>query len=228
VEAGLALCQRLSHAHSLAFALTWAAVLHNLRREFALAHRRAEAAIELASEHRMPQLLAFANMCGGFVLVGLGQQMEGMAQLRASLAAWGVMGARLFETQWLGFIAEAHVQARQFDDALTALDQAGQIAAESGECHYQAELHRLRGVVLTETGDADEGAAWLQRAIDTARSQQARSLELRAATSLARLWAGQSERQKAQDLLAPVYDWFTEGFDTADLRDAKALLDGLR
>jgi predicted ATPase len=80
---------------------------------------------------------------------------------------------------------------------------------------------------MTKTGDAAEASAWLQRAIDTARSQQAKSLELRAATSLARLWRNQGERAEAHDLLAPVYDWFTEGFNTADLKDAKALLDEL-
>jgi predicted ATPase len=83
-------------------------------------------------------------------------------------------------------------------------------------------------MVLAETGEDDEAAAWLQRAIDTARSQRAKSLELRAATNLARLWAERGERHKAHDLLAPVYGWFTEGFDTADLKDAKALLDALQ
>jgi predicted ATPase len=86
----------------------------------------------------------------------------------------------------------------------------------------------VRGLVLAGTRDAAGAASWFQRAIDTARSQQAKSLELRAATGLARLWAEQGERAQAHDLLAPVYGWFTEGFDTADLKDAKALLDELR
>jgi predicted ATPase len=107
------------------------------------------------------------------------------------------------------------------------LDRAAQTAAATGECHYQAELHRLRGAVLVETGEDAQAAVWLQRAIDTARSQQAKSLELRAATSLARLWADQGKRLQAHDMLAPVYTWFTEGFDTADLKEARALLDAL-
>ena len=227
VEAGLALGQRLAHANSLAFALTFAAVLHSFRREFAAARRRAEAAIEIASEHRLPQWLAQATMCRGFALVGLGQQTEGIAQLRTGLAAWKGIGARLMETQWLGFIAEAHVQAGQFDDALTALDRAAETAAATGECHYQAELYRLRGVVLAETGEDAEAASWLQRAIDTARSQQAKSLELRAATSLARLWreSGQARRgpRPARAGLRLVH----RGLRHADLKDAKALLDEL-
>jgi class 3 adenylate cyclase/predicted ATPase/DNA-binding CsgD family transcriptional regulator len=226
VEAGLALSQHLAHAHSHAFAQNFATLLHGLRREFAAARMRAEAMIELAHEH--PQWFAEANICRGFALAGLGQHEEGIAQLRAGLAAWNAVGGRLFDTQWLGFLAEAHLQAGQFDDALTALDRAAEAAAATGECHYQAELCRLRGAVLAKTGKDAEAASCFQRAIDTARSQQAKSLELRAAMSLARLWTEQGERQKAHDLLAPVYGWFTEGFATADLKDAKALLDELR
>jgi class 3 adenylate cyclase/predicted ATPase len=228
VEAGLALSQRLAHANSLAFAQNYAAVLHNLRREFAAAQGRAETAIGIAREYRMPQWLAEATICRGFAQVGLGQLTEGIAQLQTGLAGWNAIGARLLETHWLGLKSEAHLQAGQFDDALATLDRAAETAGVTGECHYQAELHRLRGVVLAETGDAAEAAAWLQRAIDTALSQQAKSLELRAATSLARLWCDQGRRAQARDLLAPVYAWFTEGFDTADLKDAKALLDELR
>ena len=126
---------------------------------------------------------------------------------------------------WLGFIAEAHLRAGQFNDALSALDRATEAAAATGECHYQAELHRLRGTVLAKTGADAEAASWLGQAIKSAQSQQAKSLELRAATSLALLWAAQGKRTQAHDLLAPVYGWFTEGFETADLKDARAQLD---
>ena len=160
-------------------------------------------------------------------MVSRAQQAEGIAQLRAGLAAWNGSGCRLFDTHWLGFIAEAHLLAGQFDDARAALDRAAETAAATGECHYQAELYRLRGAVLAKIGELADAVAWLDRAIRTARGQQAKSLELRAASSLARLWAEQGERQKAYDLLAPVYGWFTEGLDTADLRDAKALLAAL-
>jgi predicted ATPase len=227
VKAGLALGQRLAHANSLAFAHIFAALLHTFRREFDVAQGRAEAAIEIAREHRLPQWLAQATMYRGFALVGLGQQAEGITQLRTGLADWNGTGCRLFDTQWLGFLAEAHLQAGQFDDALTALDRAAQTAAATGECHYQAELYRLRGAVLANIGENAEAASWLHQAIETARSQQAKSLELRAATSLARLWAEQGRRSEARDLLAPIYGWFTEGFDTPDLREARALLDEL-
>jgi predicted ATPase len=187
----------------------------------------AEAAIQIASEYRLPQWLAFANICRGFAVVGLGQRTEGIAQLQTGLADWHETGARVLDTQWLGFTAEACAQAGRFDDALAALDRASATAAATGECYYQAELHRLRGAVLAETGEAAEAALWLQQATDTAWRQQAKSLELRAAMSLARLWAEQGRHAEAYDLLAPVYGWFTEGFDTADLKDAKELLDEL-
>jgi predicted ATPase len=106
------------------------------------------------------------------------------------------------------------------------LDRAAETAATTGECYFQAELYRLRGTVLAQTGEY-EAESWFHQAIDTARNQEAKSLELRAATSLARLWRDQGKRKEASDLLAPVYGWFTEGFDTADLKDAKALLDEL-
>jgi class 3 adenylate cyclase/predicted ATPase len=227
MEAGVALGKRLSHAYSLTFALSWAAVLDNLQREFAAARARAEATIDLAREHRMPHFLAEATMCRGFALVGLGQPTEGIAQLRAGLAAYNAPGARFLNTYWLGLLGEAHLEAGQFAAALTALDRAAATAAATHESHYQAQIHRLKGVVLAETGEAAEAASCLRRAIDVARSQQAKSLELRAATSLARLWADQGKRAQARDLLAPIYGWFTEGLDTADLKDAQALLEEL-
>jgi class 3 adenylate cyclase/predicted ATPase len=223
MEAGFALAQELAHANSLAFALTRVALLHNLRREFAAAQRRAEAAMDIARQHHMAEWLAQATMCRGFALVGLGQQMEGIAQLRAGLLAWTGVGNRLLDPQWLGYTAEAHLWANQLDDAVSALDRAAG-AAPTGACHYQAELHRLRGEVLTRTGKQADAASWFQRAINTARGQEAKSLELRAATSLARLWRDEGKRTQAQDLLAPIYGWFTEGFDTADLKDARTLL----
>ena len=227
MEAAFALCQRLSHPYSLSSVLNMMAILHDLRREFDSARERAGAAISLASEHHLLQMLGFGSMCRGFALVGLGREAEGIVQLRTAQVDWHSLGAHQYATVWLGFLAEAHLRADQLDDALSALDRATETAAVTGKSHYQAELHRLRGEVVMKAGDAAEGSAWLQRAIDTARSQQAKSLELRAATSLARLWRDQGKHTPAHDLLAPVYGWFTEGFDTQDLKDAKALLDEL-
>jgi tetratricopeptide (TPR) repeat protein len=227
VRGGLELAENLAHVNSLAFAQDFAMVLHNLRREFGAAQKRAEALLETARKYGMKQRLAEGTICRGFAMVGLGQQAEGIKQLRSGLTDWSATGARVFLTQWFGFLAEAHIKASEFDDALTALDHATEIAAATGESHYQAELYRLRGVVLAKTGEGTEATSWLHQAIDKARSQQAKSLELRAATSLARLWRDQGKHAEAHELLGPVYGWFTEGLDTADLKDAKALLDEL-
>jgi class 3 adenylate cyclase/predicted ATPase len=227
MNAALVLSQRLSHFYSLTFALVWTSILHDLRGEFDSAQGRAEAAIDLANEHRLQQSLAGGIIGRGFALTGLGQEAEGISQLRAGLAAWNGVGAHLLDTQWLGFIAGAQIQATRFNDALATLDRAVEAGAATGECHYQAELCRLRGIVLAKAGEHDGAASWFHRAIGAAQNQQARSLELRAATSLARLWRDQGKRAEAYDLLAPVYGWFTEGFDTADLKEAKALLDEL-
>jgi predicted ATPase len=227
-ETALTLGQRLAHANSLAFILNFAASLHNLRRDFDAARSLAEAAIAIASEHGMAHWLADAIMYRACAMAGLGQHMEGTAQLRNGLAGWNARGCRLLDTQWLGFLADVRRRVGQLDEALTVLDRAAAIAARTGERHYHAGACRLKGEVLGRTGQAAEAASWLRRAIDEARRQQARSLELRAATGLARLWADQRRRAEACDLLAPVYGWFTEGFDTADLKDAKALLDELK
>jgi predicted ATPase len=225
MEAALALCQRIPHPYSLASALNSAALMHNSRREFDTALRRA--VINLASEHHLLQMIEYATMCRGTALVGLGQVAEGMTLLRAGLVNWHSLGAHLHDTEWLGFLAQAHLAAGQLGNALSALDQATETAAATGEAHHLAELHRLRGVVLATTGDTVEAASWLQRAIDVGRSQHAKLLELRAVTSLARLWRDQGRPADAYDLLAPVYGRFTEGFETADLKDAKWLLDEL-
>ena len=167
-------------------------------------------------------------MCRGFALVGLGQQAEGIAQLRTGLAAWSGTGARLLDTQWLGFLAEAHLQAGQLDDALAALDRAAETAAATGECHYQAELYRLRGAVLARNrrGCRSGIVASTGRSIPPGASRRDRwSCAPRPASPAS--GTIRASAHEARDLLAPVYGWFTEGFDTADLKDAKALLDEL-
>jgi class 3 adenylate cyclase/predicted ATPase len=228
MEDGVALGQRLAHANSLAFALSFAAMLYGLRREFALARQRAEAAIEIAGKHRLPQWLAEATITRGFALVALGQQNEGISQLHTGLAAWNATGAHLLDTHWLGLMAEAYAQTGQFDDALGVLDRAADTAAATGERHYQAELYRLRAAVLAAIGEPVDAASWFRQAIDTARRQQAKSLELRAATGLARVWHAAGRRAEAHALLAPLYGWFSEGFDSPDLKEAKALLNELQ
>jgi class 3 adenylate cyclase/predicted ATPase len=227
VDAALALSQSLSHSPSVAFSLNFAAIIHCWRREFDAARQQAEAAIAVARKYSFPQWLAMGTMCRGFALANLGQPQEGLMELHTGLAGWHGTGARLYDTMWLGFTAEAHTAAGQLDAAFTALDRATEIAATNAETFYQAELHRLRSVAHLGSGEPEEAKRWLSEAIALARSQGARSLELRAATSLARLWYTQGRRDEAHDLLAPIYGWFTEGFETLDLKEAAMLLGDL-
>jgi predicted ATPase len=151
-----------------------------------------------------------------------------MAEMRQGLDAYMEMGAKVLQPYFLGLLAETCGERRYPEEGLSLLDEALAVMADTEARFYQAELYRLKGSLLWLTDpDASEVESCFQQALDIARHQQAKSWELRAATSLGRLWQSQGKRQAAYDLLAPVYGWFTEGFDTADLIDAKALLDEL-
>ena len=166
---------------------------------------------------------------GGWALVKQGQPDEGIAQLRAGLMAYRATGAELESSHWLGLLAEASCDAGRAEEGLRAVAEALDHVDQTGIVYYEPELHRLQGELwlCCDPADALKAEACFHRAVEIARSQQAKSWELRAATSLARLWGEEGRRAEARDLLAPVYDWFTEGFDTADLRRAKALIDRL-
>ena len=224
INAALVLSQELGHVHGLAFTLNFAAVVHLWRREFGAAQARAEAAITIAREHSLAQWLAMGTMARGVALAGLGQHEEGIAQLHHGFAQWQRIGANLANTKWLGFTAEAHTAAGQIEAAFAALDRADDAAAVTGEAFFQSQLFTVRALLLVKRGLHAEAEAWLHKAIDIARTQSAKSLELRAATVLARLWHDQGRHSDARDLLAQLYGWFVEGFETLDLKEAKALL----
>jgi predicted ATPase len=228
LEAGLKLSEGLATPSFLALALVFAAIVHQWRREFEAARRQAEAAITVAREHGLPARLAIGTICRGAALAGLGQHEEGIAELHAGFSGWNATGARLYDPMWLGFTAEAHAAVGQLDAAFAALDRATETAATTAQFFYQPELHRLRGAFHVQSGDAAQAQHWLSEAITLARSQAARLLELRAATSLARLWHDQGKCDEAFDLLARVCGGVTEGFNTPDLRDARTLLNELR
>ena len=165
----------------------------------------------------------------GWSLAIQGLWAEGHAQLHGGLDAWRATGSGNSGPYFLTLLVEAQRQAGQSQAGLTVLTEALTLVDTTGERWYEAELYRLKGeLLLQHTGsNASQAEPCFQHALAIARRQQAKSLELRAAMSLARLWQQQGKRQEAHDLLAPVYHWFTEGFDTADLQDAKALLEEL-
>jgi predicted ATPase len=226
IQAALALAQQLAHPMSLTQALYRAAMLHHQRREAPLTQAHAEAAVTTATEQGFPQLLAQATPLRGWALAARGHGEEGITQIQQSLAAYQATGAAAYQPYHLALLAEASAQVGQTAEALEALAEALATLAKSRARWWEAELDRLRGELLLQHAVAQPGEAeaCFQQALDIARRQQAKSLELRAAMSLARLWQGQDKRAEAHQLLAEIYGWFTEGFDTADLQEAKVLL----
>jgi len=166
----------------------------------------------------------------GMALAAQGQGAEGIAQICQGLAALRATGTVSSMPIYLTHLAMAYGQVGQVDEGLYLLAEAMAVVDTTGERHYDAELHRLHGELLLQqpVPDASAAEACFQWSLDVARRQQAKSWELRAATSLARLWQQQGKRAEARELLAPIYGWFTEGFDTADLQEGKALLEELR
>ena len=228
-QEAVTLAQDLSHPFSLAYALNSAALVHQLRREGHAARERAEALIALSTEQGFPYFLAEGTMIRGWALAAQGHGAEGISQLREGLAAWQASGTESWRSQFLALLAEAYAKDGQVEEGLSTVAEALAFVERTEERYYEAELHRLQGELLLQQSEnsAPAAATSFQQALTIARHQQAKSWELRAATSLARLWQGQGQRMEARDLLAPVYDWFTEGFDTADLKDAQALLEKL-
>ena len=173
--------------------------------------------------------MAFGRILQGWADAQRGEATTGIARIRDGLAAAEATGARVYTPLFLTLLAEALALAGKIEEGLAALDDALAKAAVSGERGWDAEIHRLRGELTGRLPYPDPAKAEdsFRTALAIAREQGTRGYELRAATSLARLWAEQGRRAEARDLLAPLYGWFTEGFDTADLKDAKALLDAL-
>jgi predicted ATPase len=158
-----------------------------------------------------------------------------MAQMREGLDDWRATGMVLYQPYFLALLAEALGEQRRITEGLEGLAEALTLVEKTGERWYEAELYRLKGELTLPLVSVSnlhpvpqaEAETWFHKALDMAGQQQAKSLELRAAKSLARLWQSQGKRQEAYDLLAPVYSWFTEGFDTADLIDARVLLEAV-
>jgi predicted ATPase/DNA-binding winged helix-turn-helix (wHTH) protein/class 3 adenylate cyclase len=225
-HAALALARELEHPYSLVWALTWAAILHGHRQEPHATLEQLEAAVALATEHGFMQWVTQGTILRGRALARQGHAAEGIAQIQQGLAAHRATGSELLRPYFLALLTEAYRSAGQAEAGLTVLAEALHLVDATGEHWYEAELYRLNGELLLETSTERqaEAALRLQQALDIARHQQAKSLELRAAMSLARLWRQQGKSDAAQQLLAGSYGWFTEGFDTADLQEAKGLL----
>jgi predicted ATPase len=225
-RAALTLAHELGHALTLGSALAWAAFFHRLRGDVQATYEQAEAAVRLATDQGLPFRVAMGTILRGWAMAALGEGKEGRAQLRQGLDGWRATGAAISWSYYLGSLADAYTRGAQGAEGLATVAEALTCVEQTGERYAEAELHRLRGELLLKPPlpDAPQAAACFQQALAIARRQEAKSLELRAAMSLARLWQSQGKRDEARMLLASIYGWFTEGFDTADLQEAKALL----
>jgi predicted ATPase len=210
-------------------ALYWAAQLHQLSQDAIRTQEQAQAAMTVATAQGFAQQQAQGMFLYGWALVQQDRRDEGITQMRQGLAAWEATGARLLRPYYLALLAEAYDKIGQVEEGLSLLTEALATAHRTGERSYQAELYRLLGECLLRQATPDPSAVEqrFHQALDLSRHQHAKSLELRAAMSLSRLWQHQGKRDAARQLLAETYQWFTEGFDTADLREARALLDTL-
>ena len=237
LDAALTRAQELAHPFTLAQVFYCATTFALVRREVQVARERADALITLATAQGFPFQLASGMLCRGLVLIEQGQQEEGMRQIQQGLAAHRATGAAAGQPYALAFLARAYGQDGQSNKGRQVLGEALTLVHRTGERCYEAELYRLKGELLLQEGKSPKAQSLEQRlaeaeqsfrqALAVARSQQAKTLELRAAMSLGRLWQQQGRRSEARRLLAEVYGWFTEGFDTADLQEAKALLEAL-
>jgi class 3 adenylate cyclase/predicted ATPase len=228
LHAAHALAREVAHPPTVAFARMLTGIAYQLRRETDAAHEQAEALIALATEQGFALFVAIGGILRGATRTALGQRGAQIGQIRRDLAAVRETGSVVWEPYFLGLLADVYAQDGQVEAGLATLDEALAAAQGTGQRMVEAELYRLRGSLLLQAGTPQaEAETWLQRAVDVALRQEAKSLELRAAMILSRLWRQQGKRQKAHDRLAEVYAWFTEGFDTADLQEAKALLDEL-
>jgi predicted ATPase len=225
----LALAHELSHPYSLAFAWSMAAIVSQFRRDVSTVHEQAEASITLSTEQGFPHWAAMGTSARGWALALQGQGEEGMAQVRQGIAAFRATGSAVAVPYFSALLADVSAHLGHTEDGLQALAEAHALMEQQEERWWEAEVSRLRGVLLLQqTGTLPtEAETCFRQALDVARRQEAKSLELRAAMSLSRLWQQQGKHAEVYELLAPIYGWFTEGFDTTDLQEAKALLEEL-
>jgi predicted ATPase len=228
-EEALALTHELANPQTLVMAQHWAAYLHHRRRDVLAVQAQAEALLTLATAQGFPLYAAYATCWRGWVLAMQGQGEAGLVQMRQGMTAVLATGQELARPLCLVLMTEALGHAGRIAEGLHLLGEALAVMTDSGRGDLLAEVYRLQGELLLRqvVPHVVQAEACFQQALAIARRQQAKSWELRAAVSLSRLWQHQGKHAEARQMLAPSYSWFTEGFDTADLREAEALLEAL-
>jgi predicted ATPase len=228
VQDGVALARRLDDPFSVAFSHVIASFLDQARGDGEATSEKANEAVSLATEKGFPYWAGFGKVMQGWG-AAIGNPTRAMTQgFRDRIEHHRAVGTDLFAPYFLTLLGDVALKANQADECIAALDEAETLLNRTGERWWESETHRLHGALLVaQGGDSAEAESRFEKALAIARQSDAKSLELRAAVSLARLWQQREKRHEARDLLAPIYDWFTEGFDTADLQEAKALLNEL-
>jgi class 3 adenylate cyclase/predicted ATPase len=222
--------REIGHAATLMYALDHATMFAHIHcGTYTAARTELEELLALADEKSAAFWKAFGMMNQGCLFTLTGKASDAVHVITSGMAAYRLTGATIHVPLYLPYLARAHAELGQFDDAWSCIDEAMTAAEAAKQKVYEAEVHRTAGEIALKDSNPDEAKAqaYFERALQIARQQQAKSWELRAAMSMARLWRDQGKRDEARDLLAPVYGWFTEGFDTLDLKEAKALLEGL-
>jgi tetratricopeptide (TPR) repeat protein len=216
------------HIPTLLFGLIFTAHTHICCRVHAAAATHLEESIALAQE-KIPLMKHMAAGHLGCVLAETGKASEAINTINAAIAGMHAIGATVWTGWWISRLALAYAELGKIDDAWRCIGEAITAIESSKERWHEAEVNRIAGEIalVSPESDAAKAEAYFERALVVAREQQAKSLELRAAMSMARLWRDQKKPQQANELLAPVYGWFTEGFDTLDLQEAKTLLAAL-
>jgi class 3 adenylate cyclase/predicted ATPase len=228
LDEALSAARKLGHAYTLAFVVGWKAIMAGVSRSPREAWDYAEQVEALSSEHGFPFWSSVGQLFRGWASAELTKAADGIGLTTNGLAAYRGMGSVYNTPLLLLLLAKAHAALGSPSEGLARIAEAEQIIVATDERFNEADLHCLRAVLLNTTGDAAAAEQSYQRALGVAARQSAKLFELRAATGLARLWRDRGKRAEAHDLLAPVYGWFTEGFGTVDLNEAKALLDHLK
>jgi predicted ATPase len=226
-NAAIAEARRLAHPPSLAASLALGIVLLLLVGDSAVLDKWLYQLITVAADQGFAYWRAVGTIFRGQLKVKNGDVAGGLPLLRDGSAAYRATGAEVWIPYFIGLLAEACEIAGQIEEALNLLGKASQIADRTGEHWFTAELNRHKGQLLLRQGHSEAAEELYRKALSIAEEQEAKLWQLRAAASLARLRRDQGRPAEARDLLAPVYGWFTEGFDTPDLKEAKALLDQL-
>jgi predicted ATPase len=230
VNEALKEAHKIGHATTLMFALQYTSLAYIWRGDYASANAQTGELIALTDEKGAVFWKVAATILEGCILALTEKARTAVNMITSGITAWRSTGSTAWMPLWLSHLAQAHAKLGGLGDALRCIGEATTAVENTKEKWFEAEVHRIAGEIalMASESEAVKAEVYFERSLKIAREQQAKSWELRAAMSMARLWRNQGKRQQAHDLLVPVYGWFTEGFDTLDLKQAKALLEELR